>query len=309
MTSGNLTSLDATPSTAQTTFSADNYLFFAILSGIIAESAISGIVRTVIESNRRLNLAVVSKSQRWRCSKIWIPGLLMHVFNFWCIVYMITFNAVWDLHESYCVMGMFGINFASHCFYTSFDSFILYKTFAISGFDPKIRVGIVFIIIYRFVWTVFDLKESGGLWISEADTCVYNQHPMTGVGSNSADILCDAFATLVSLAYTWNQLQYASSALERVVVQENVIRSAIVLSVNLYGVYISYSSTSTFALQTFFLIQSYTYAAALNSEHFWRRQRTPNTRINLQIQVAKKSSNQIASTNSRQMSIIHENQS
>ncbi|ORY45054.1 hypothetical protein BCR33DRAFT_716407 [Rhizoclosmatium globosum] len=188
---------------------------------------------------------------------IWAPAILINGFNFFCVMYMIITNLAYTLNQSDCDFGQRWVNVISHCFYLTFDSFMLYKTYAISGFNSNVLLGIIAVLLHRLAWTLFDLIKSGGLWDLVGNQCIYSQYPLSGIGYNTSDIVCDMFSLIVSLAFTYKNISESQSWLERVLLFESVIRSAIVCSVNFYGIYVYTLVTDGFNIAFIYMIQNY----------------------------------------------------
>ncbi|KAI9333574.1 hypothetical protein BDR26DRAFT_868142 [Obelidium mucronatum] len=208
-----------------------------------------------------------------KSNSFWIVAGLMTLFNVFSIVYQISY--VWSLflEEGNCIAGNFVANFTSHLFYLSFDTFLLYKTYSISLQNRFIVWGVVILFIHRLVWTVWDIVASTGVWDADTQTCSYQQFPITGVGYNVSDILIDCFATTVAVSFNYSSLSSNLSQTVQVLVKENILRTAFITSINLYGLYSSAFITDIFLFNLTYNIQDYAYAIALNSELFWIDQR------------------------------------
>ncbi|ORY45148.1 hypothetical protein BCR33DRAFT_716483, partial [Rhizoclosmatium globosum] len=160
--------------------------------------------------------------------------------------------------KSNCVIGNLFGNSASHYFYLSFDVFVLFKTCVISGFNVWVIVlsGIVF--ANRVIWTILDIYKSGGYWDEIEQQCHYRQFPLSGIGYNASDMVCDLYCTVVSIIFSWKMLRFSSSGMKELIYQENVLRSFIMLCVNSYAMYGALTITDPFWTLAIFMIQNYT---------------------------------------------------
>ncbi|KAI9326311.1 hypothetical protein BDR26DRAFT_877513, partial [Obelidium mucronatum] len=197
-----------------------NYVILGVLGGLTGEISISGILASIVLA-----------AQQKKSGRNW-AFIIMTNFNLACIFYM--GNIFYDLYlvESNCVSGQYIGNSSSHYFYLSFDFFILFKSYVVSCFDVWVfRLGFL-IFLNRLFWTALDIYSSGGRWDPEIMNCNYVQNPLSGMGYNASDIVVDVFCTIVSLIFTWKHLKSKISRIGEVILQENVIRSAVMLSVN-----------------------------------------------------------------------------
>ncbi|KAJ3282739.1 hypothetical protein HDU79_009687 [Rhizoclosmatium sp. JEL0117] len=252
-----------------------------IAAGVIAEVAFTGSIKHISQT-----ISDVRAQKR----VIWAPTLLINGYNFFCIIDMIVTELTFTLNENDCDFGQRWANVIAHCSYLTFDSFILYKTYAISGFNSKVLLGIITVLLHRLVWTLLDLINSGGLWDVVGNQCLYNQYPLSGIGYNSSDVVCDVFSLTISFLYTYKNISDSQSWLERILLFESVIRSAIICSVNFYGIYVYTFVTDGFTIQFFYMIQNYAYSKVINSELFWSQLRkSSNSRASTVKNVVKDS--------------------
>ncbi|KAJ3023864.1 UNVERIFIED_CONTAM: hypothetical protein HDU68_008433 [Siphonaria sp. JEL0065] len=255
---------------------AEKYVILGVLGGLTGEISISGIISSSVLA-----------AQTTGGSKL--AFYIMTNFNVACIFYM--FNIFFDLYlvESNCVIGQHIGNSSSHYFYLCFDFFILFKSYAVSGSNQYVLVMSVLIYLHRIAWTVMDIYYSGGVWDPVAQNCNYVQYPLSGIGYNASDMICDFFCTIVSIVFTWKHVKSNFSSIGKVIFQENVIRSSVMLAVNSFEMYASNTWTDPFLTLAAFLIQNYTCeitchlafveveslnssildARCLNSELFW----------------------------------------
>ncbi|KAI9329553.1 hypothetical protein BDR26DRAFT_872333, partial [Obelidium mucronatum] len=201
----------------------------------------------------------------------------MSLFNFWCIAYSSYYICSLFFHHSFCVLGGLISNIISQIFYIHFDLFLLFKTCGTSGYNRYILLGTFAILLNRFVWAFLDIIQSHSY--VESDMCLYYQNPITGLGYNSADMICDAFCTIVSIVFNWKSLYGASFfSMSRVLVQENILRSIIILAVNFFMLYMSASVTDPFLVLCSYFIQNYAYSVCINMELLWIDERQKKSR-------------------------------
>ncbi|KAJ3226125.1 hypothetical protein HDU81_007460 [Chytriomyces hyalinus] len=191
---------------------------------------------------------------------------IIAVFNVITIVYSSV--TVWGslVGERDCVLGQFLALVLAHMFAIAFDVFMLVKTYAVGQFHRNVLIGCIFVGTYRVCWGIVDIAKSYGAWDTEIGACIYYQNPISGTGYNSADILVDAFATIVALAYNLKYLRTSVSQIRRVLIQENLLRSIIILSLNSFEIYAALNWTDQFNCTMAFIFQNYVYARCINAE-------------------------------------------
>ncbi|KAJ3076542.1 hypothetical protein HDU98_002533 [Podochytrium sp. JEL0797] len=170
-------------------------LFLAnIINGLAVEVAVSSILTIMWRFLYR------SDPQKKRDFKALIAFGLMMVGNLAALAYIgtnILFGGV--VLKGSCVALAFVNTFTCHSFFMSFDLLILFKCYYISNKHIWVlRFGLL-IFAHRFIWAVFDLCWSYGLWDDTAQVCYYIQNGITGLGYNIADILSDSMATLTAI--------------------------------------------------------------------------------------------------------------
>ncbi|KAI8826521.1 hypothetical protein BJ741DRAFT_630965 [Chytriomyces cf. hyalinus JEL632] len=87
------------------------------------------------------------------------------------------------------------------------DEFMLHKTYAAS---KRNRVVLNFIAII-----------STGVYDPETDICSYYQYPLSGFGYNAADLICDAFCTVVSIGFNCQYLFPSFGKIGEMIVKDN----------------------------------------------------------------------------------------
>ncbi|ORY43476.1 hypothetical protein BCR33DRAFT_717683, partial [Rhizoclosmatium globosum] len=225
------------------------------------EISLSGLISTAVR--------VFSSEDAGASSFIPVAGI-MSLFNAFCIAYNALFIRSFFLDGSNCWSGQRATNVCSHMFYLSFDLFLLYKTYTLSLHSKVVLVAMTVILLHRIVWTVWDIIKSQGVWDDSAQNCEYVQYPTTGIGYNSADIISDSFCTLTAILLNYKSLVTGPVTDSiKVIVQENILRSFVVVTVNSFELYAATNWTDPYLTLLAFLIQNYTYARCLNAELFW----------------------------------------
>ncbi|KAJ3251339.1 hypothetical protein HDU77_005962 [Chytriomyces hyalinus] len=180
---------------------------FALVSGLTIEISCSGLISAAC--------------QFFEDPKLTYTLVITTIFNISSIVY--SSITVWAslLGEENCIMGQMISTVCSQLFYVLFDIFMLMKAYAVSGLHPKVYYSCIAVGAYRVGWAIADIVESHGFWDAEVGSCAYYQNPITGIGYNSADIVVDAFSTIVALVFNWKHLKTSLTQIRRVLIQEN----------------------------------------------------------------------------------------
>ncbi|KAJ3251338.1 hypothetical protein HDU77_005961 [Chytriomyces hyalinus] len=198
--------------------------------------------------------------------KVSVSSIITIAFNIATVIYASI--TVWSnlLGEDNCVVGQFLAVFFAQIFYVLFDVFMLMKTYAVSAFSPNVLIGCIAVGLYRVSWAIVDIAKSHGYWDPEERRCAYYQYPVSGIGYNSADIIVDVFSTIVALAYNWKHLKTSISQIRKVLIQENLLRSLIILALNSFEIYAALSWTNAFDCTMAYQAQNYIYARCVNAE-------------------------------------------
>ncbi|KAI9335762.1 hypothetical protein BDR26DRAFT_865724 [Obelidium mucronatum] len=247
------------------------FVLYGLISGLTAEIAFQGLFNTLYSVKLQ---QIQQRITRPLCNGISISPIsaFMIAFNAWCVIYISINMAVLFATASTCYFGQFIANGSSQVFYIMFDGFMLYKTYMLCTQKRTVRFWITIILVHRAAWTISDLILSKGFWDADTETCVYMQNPVTGFGNNASDIVADLFCTIVSLKKNWGMLMTGSiSEAARVIVNENILRSVVVLFVNSFVsyVFLCLGPSDPFLAWTAYLIQNYFYARCFNAELFW----------------------------------------
>ncbi|KAI9326314.1 hypothetical protein BDR26DRAFT_1013424 [Obelidium mucronatum] len=128
---------------------------------------------------------------------------------------------------------------------------------AVSSFHPWVVKGATIVLLHRVIWTCLDLMWSGGHWNPDASVCYFSQNPISGLGYNFSDILVDLCCTIVSIRFAWKHLNSKITRIGEVILEENVARSAVMLTVNSLSMYASLTITDPFLTLVAFMIQNH----------------------------------------------------
>ncbi|KAJ3075971.1 hypothetical protein HDU98_006282 [Podochytrium sp. JEL0797] len=252
------TSITATESifTGQQTYN------LGILSGVTIQLAIGGILTSIHRTVTTPNWIQIRPTV-----------ILMTGFNLAQIGLQISNNASFWATQANCVWINSLANVFSQIMCFMFDSFLLYKTVALSGWTEWVKVSAGAILLNRVVWSLLDIFKSGGYWDPIASTCSYSQYPITNYASPSSDIFCDLFCSLVCLSICWTDLKSEIGLLSRVIAAENGIRSVICCVVNVISMYELQTTGDVYTYWVMWLVGYMVYTILLNSEAFWMEER------------------------------------
>ncbi|KAI8607199.1 hypothetical protein BC830DRAFT_188667 [Chytriomyces sp. MP71] len=138
--------------------------------GLACENAVSGLVANMVriaaESDKKKYFSTVFN--------------IITIFNLLSIVYNSLFLAHYLLNESNCSIMDFVTNIFAQSYYVIFDSFMLYKTWTVSGYNKVFFFIMCIAILNRICWGCVDLKVSSGSWRNHH--CEFRQNPITGAG-------------------------------------------------------------------------------------------------------------------------------
>ncbi|KAJ3282699.1 hypothetical protein HDU79_009713 [Rhizoclosmatium sp. JEL0117] len=227
--------------------------------GLTAEVSITGLISTICRS-------ITTTSTNFRST-----ALFLSVFNFLTILYnvMLVYDFLAQKSEYVCVNFELYQNVVWHVLVMMFDVFILFKTYYTSRLK-KYRVvlaaAITIIVTSRFIWAVYDIATSHGEW--NVKYCSYYQNSISNAGFNITDIICDIFATTVTLIMNWNLLVSQESSLIQVTVIENIVRSVTILSINIAAMYVGMMFVDPFTTWLVFSVQTYLYTQCMNLDTF-----------------------------------------
>ncbi|TPX50892.1 hypothetical protein CcCBS67573_g10064 [Chytriomyces confervae] len=233
----------------------------SIIVGLVIEISFTGIIT--------ITLRVLRKESR----NFWKMACLMVFFNVWCIVYMVFFTLSYFAVEENCVLINSSSNVSAHLFCVSYDAFMLFKTYAVCKRNKIVLACIVLLLANRAVWSIWDIAKSTGVYDAETDVCAYYQYPLSGFGYNTADLIIDAFCTIVSIVANWAYLFTSFGQLGEVIAKENILRSILILAVNSFILYVNLRVEDLMTILMAYMIQSYTYTRAVNAELFWVEER------------------------------------
>ncbi|KAI8619346.1 hypothetical protein BC830DRAFT_1104535 [Chytriomyces sp. MP71] len=235
------------------------FLIYGALAGLTIMTALISLLSVVIR---------LWTGGRDRALAYWVIHGIMLIFNVWAVVFSIYFTYTLVLGPNTCVTGYFVTNLSSHFFFFSFDLFLCFKTCTVARWNPKAQFILGLVIVNRVIWAIFDLIKSSGSFDPVAG-CIYSQYPITGIGYNSADIICDALCTIISLGANWRILISNVSEIGGILLKENVLLAALMCAVNSVLIWVSSNVTDPYTVTVAFYVQNLIYCVCLNLELVW----------------------------------------
>ncbi|KAJ3169384.1 hypothetical protein HK101_011478 [Irineochytrium annulatum] len=201
-----------------------------------------------------------------------LPATIL-VFNIISLAYLAGFASSYFVDEGTCMTGGFFLNLLSHLFFLSFDFFLLYKCWAVISFHRLFIGAFSLLLVNRLVWAGLDLWRSGPYFAD--GSCSYSQNVITGFGYSFSDLLVDVLATATVLAFHVKHLFTAGSASKiiRVILEENILRTLVIVAMQSVVIWINGTSTNPFATQLANAVQTYVFVRAINVEFYWLEQR------------------------------------
>ncbi|KAJ3067998.1 hypothetical protein HDU98_008812, partial [Podochytrium sp. JEL0797] len=112
-----------------------------------------------------------------------------------------------------------------------------------------------------------DLSVSGGHW-DDVDGCSYSQNTTSGIGFTAADTITDCFATIAALVVGWKHMHNVHHVI-RVLIEDNILRSVAVISVDAIAVYISVHEPDENVTYLVSILQVFVLAVSVNTEVNW----------------------------------------
>ncbi|KAJ3073410.1 hypothetical protein HDU98_001594 [Podochytrium sp. JEL0797] len=155
-------------------------------------------------------------------------------------------------------------NLAFHLFIVLFDTFLLYKTWLLTGKSRFFAALAAVVLAYRIAFGIRDVFTSYGAWDDQLCYCAWNSVPNSAnlymSGDVAADLLSSTTTILISVGFWKSDLRN----LFRVLVLENA--TAITLwSIN--------QANNDYSMYTAGL-QAYAFAHLFNLEFYWFKQRS-----------------------------------
>ncbi|KAI9334569.1 hypothetical protein BDR26DRAFT_866844 [Obelidium mucronatum] len=203
--------------------------------------------------------------------------IIMSLFNILSLVYNFMFLYSFLLNPQSCWIADFLCNVFAQLYYLVFDSFILFKSWSVAGFDKTTLVIALICVLHRAGWALFDLITSNAVWVN--GSCVFIQNPLSGSGVSAADLLCDFVATIVSLWFCKQRLKNCFSIgvngqsfanVLYILISENVLRSFVILITNSLILWCNFAAgTDPMLFPIVYAIQSWVFARLLNMEFVW----------------------------------------
>ncbi|KAJ3282700.1 hypothetical protein HDU79_009714 [Rhizoclosmatium sp. JEL0117] len=212
MPSPAITPTPSLPPTPATFFPATQTSIIMVLFGLIIEISITSLISTSCRY-------MTTTSDNYYKSASFL--VFFNVISIGYSLLEITLYLNQD-SEYICTDVYFYENALYHLSVIVFDAFILFKMYFTTRLNRGRRglAAAIFVILFsRIIWAVYDTYTSRGIWSD--DGCDYEQSSVSSAGYNVTDILCDLFATSVSITMNWGLLRSDSSSLARVLVMEN----------------------------------------------------------------------------------------
>ncbi|KAI8609049.1 hypothetical protein BC830DRAFT_1152621 [Chytriomyces sp. MP71] len=207
-------------------------------------------------------------------------------FNFFILINHFLFLPSVIATETTCVQ----VNYATTVFYHMsmlvFDAFILAKSWMTTRKNRVFLAISVLLVLYRFSWAVADFVLSTVAWNTDLNACIWNQSPLVNFHYDLADIICDAVATLGSLSMLFVGKSVGINGILQKLVNENALRSMVILIVNAVVMYLTQTLTDFSSLLLAWYIQDYIIILLMNAELQYKEERNgkrsknPNTSTN-----------------------------
>ncbi|KAJ3393800.1 hypothetical protein HDU80_010651 [Chytriomyces hyalinus] len=247
-------------SVASIDMSLEQYVTLGVIGGAVMNTSFVGM------------LCTLSHWLSTSSDTFWKDAVLMNTFNIACLLFQALISWEYFLEESMCSTGATVVNVMSHCFYVSFNVFLMYKAYRTSGDHVAVCVAGALLLLHRIGWAIADIAWSRGFWDVAMESCRHLQNRATGVGYISADFAVAISSLLISVSFNFQSLQTARFvSATRVLMQENILRSFIGTAVNAYAIAVclSDSSLDLFDAYLSFTVQNFIYTVCVNSELYW----------------------------------------
>ncbi|KAI8618169.1 hypothetical protein BC830DRAFT_20628 [Chytriomyces sp. MP71] len=169
-----------------------------------------------------------------------------------------------------------------HLFFLCFDSFLVFKTWAVAQKRPTVAVLGGVLLAHRAIWGILDCIKSFGFMDMETGFCLYSQNQLSAFGFLLGDLLTDMFCTALTVWSAFRDAEASSTRIQKlygILIADNVIRTVMILSVNLliayYAAYgaLTTSKTGADVLLILPALSYYVYTLALNAEFVWMSMR------------------------------------
>ncbi|ORY53568.1 hypothetical protein BCR33DRAFT_710967 [Rhizoclosmatium globosum] len=164
-----------------------------------------------------------------------------------------------------CLSVQLYANFFYHTIPFTFDTFILYRSWIISGRNKTCCVISIILIGGRLVWGLWDILKSGGQWDEASMSCNFIQDPISLIGYSWVDIICDLFATVVAVVVIARQIGWDFADTNYMTVM-SIFRSSLVASTNIAVMVTGSLSIDPFWVNVAWAIQIYVLCRCLNVE-------------------------------------------
>ncbi|ORY47428.1 hypothetical protein BCR33DRAFT_715143, partial [Rhizoclosmatium globosum] len=197
---------------------------------------------------------------------------VLNGFN--CAVVLNAVGTMWVLSaaEKSCAAANVLKSFGFHTFMILFDFFMLYKSWAVTEFNAFYGGISALLTLYRFVWAVIDMCWSQGQW--NQNNCWVFVNPTSNLQYTLADVLTDSVATIGAVMMFvknhGNIQMLEGQSLWFLIARENVLRTTIILSMDLYYLYTIFVPLGVSEWMILSAAQNLVYSALMNIELVWK---------------------------------------
>ncbi|KAJ3071840.1 hypothetical protein HDU98_004731, partial [Podochytrium sp. JEL0797] len=126
------------------------FITLGVTYGLVAQMGLAGLAASVYNN--------------WHQMKT--INYIMSLFNIFCVIYQVLAALAMFYYQGVVQCETFQVvsDFSFHLFSVSFDCFMLYKTYIVSGSNNIVQ-GVAWVLLAnRLVWSIYDLVKSGGIW-------------------------------------------------------------------------------------------------------------------------------------------------
>ncbi|KAI8611920.1 hypothetical protein BC830DRAFT_617226 [Chytriomyces sp. MP71] len=251
----NVTTLDSVMGTQHIT--PFGQLILGVCYGSVTEICIGSLFTIV---------AIQMTAHKKRESTGTIAASLMTINNITNAFFSLTSLTIfWN--TSTCAPFLLASNISSHIFLSSFSVYVLFCAYQISNRNIRVKQVSMVLLVHRVAWGAADIALSYGQYDSDSQQCIYVQNPVTAF-SNVSDMLCDAFATLVTVFVATRRLS-AKSNMSRGLLERSIVRSVTVIGSGSFLVLTGQYWTDPFWILFAYAIQAWIIARLLNFDLFF----------------------------------------
>ncbi|KAJ3233463.1 hypothetical protein HDU81_002263 [Chytriomyces hyalinus] len=189
--------------------------------------------------------------------------VLLDLVNIFGAAYQVSNLIVLFLDETTCVPFYIFNNLMSQLFFIFSDVFFLYITYLMSDFSSWVLGFSILLTFNRVGWGMADVAYSGGLFLLEDSSCIYNQNKVTGTAYPLSDMAADLFATAVMVHVVIHKLRVHSNVSFNLITR-NVIRSATITAISTFSMWAISERDDQFYLTLMYNAQIYVIARCVN---------------------------------------------